>query len=784
MVQNRHRDCLVACLEIDAPDADGTAALEQPNIGGLEADCLAIAGRHDDVVIFGTGAHPDNPVALVEFHGDLAVRFDVGEVAHRVAPHMPAGGREHDLQILPIRLVLGQRQHVLNDLALGQRQQVLHRPAAGMGAGDGNAIGLHLVDLTAVREEQHRGVGVNDEDPADEILLARCHAGPALAAAPLRPIGGKRHPLDVAGVADGDDHVLALDQVLLVVLELDLLDLRAPRRREFLAHLDQLVAQDAEQPFAAGQDAEIVGDLVAELLQLGTDLFTAERRQPVEAEIEDAAGLGFGQLIASIHHLMARLVDQAHQVLDALGRPAARHQQAACRGRVGRAADQDDHLVDIGDGDRQPDQQMRAVPCLVQQIPGAPGDDFLAEGDEGGDQVAQVHQLRPPAGQRQHVDAEGGLQRREAIELVEHHLGHGIAPQLDHHADAVPVRLVANLADAFDASVAHGIGDLLDHPRLVHLIGNLGDDDRGAVLADLFEFDLAAHHDRAAAGVERRADAGPPEDQGASREIRPDDEFHQLVDRQGGIVDKGAAGVDHLAQIVRRHVGGHADGDAAGAVDQQVGEAGRQDDRLLDRAVVVRLEIDRVLVDVVQQRLGRLAHADFRVPHGGRRVVVHGAEIALAVEQRQPHGKVLRHAHHGVIDRRIAMRVIAAHDGADDIGRFPVRLVGAVAVLMHRVEDAAMHRFQAVTRIRQRPADDDAHGVIEVGALHLLFDGHRCDVAIRRPRRRRRGYIGQIRCPSGVWSGEFPRVGRGRVTAPESCNRRPWPTTRYAYLNT
>ena len=71
-----------------------------------------------------------------------------------------------------------------------------------------------------------------------------------------------------------------------------------------------------------------------------------------------------------------------------------------------------------------------------------------------------------------------------------------------------------------------------------------------------------------------------------------------------GIVDQRAAGVDQLAEIVRRDVGRHADGDAARAVDQQVGIGRRQDRRLLLALVVVRLELDRVLVDVGEQRLG------------------------------------------------------------------------------------------------------------------------------------------------------------------------------------
>ena len=74
-----------------------------------------------------------------------------------------------------------------------------------------------------------------------------------------------------------------------------------------------------------------------------------------------------------------------------------------------------------------------------------------------------------------------------------------------------------------------------------------------------------------------------------------------------GIVDQRDAGVDHLAEIVRRDVGRHADGDAAGAVDQQIGEARRQHHRLALGAVVVGLEIDGVLVDVLEQRIAGLA---------------------------------------------------------------------------------------------------------------------------------------------------------------------------------
>ena len=71
----------------------------------------------------------------------------------------------------------------------------------------------------------------------DEILVAGRHAGAALAAAALGPIGRERHALDVAGVRHGDDHVLAGDQVLVVDVGIPIEDLGPARGREGVANL-------------------------------------------------------------------------------------------------------------------------------------------------------------------------------------------------------------------------------------------------------------------------------------------------------------------------------------------------------------------------------------------------------------------------------------------------------------------------------------------------------------------------------------------------------------------
>jgi len=53
--------------------------------------------------------------------------------------------------------------------------------------------------------------------------------------------------------------------------------------------------------------------------------------------------------------------------------------------------------------------------------------------------------------------------------------------------------------------------------------------------------------------------------------------------------------------------------------------------------------------------------------------------------------KSLRHAHQRVIDRLVAVRMVFAHHIAGDARRFAIGLVPVIAILVHRIENAAMH---------------------------------------------------------------------------------------------
>jgi hypothetical protein len=66
--------------------------------------------------------------------------------------------------------------------------------------------------------------------------------------------------------------------------------------------------------------------------------------------------------------------------------------------------------------------------------------------------------------------------------------------------------------------------------------------------------------------------------------------------------------------------------------------------------------------------------------------------------------------------------MIFADDVTDDTGGLLVGLVVVVTQFLHRVEHATVHRLEAVAGIGKRAPHDHAHGVIEVGPPHLVFE--------------------------------------------------------------
>ena len=179
---------------------------------------------------------------------------------------------------------------------------------------------------------------------------------------------------------------------------------------------------------------------------------------------------------------------------------------------------------------------------------------------------------------------------------------------------------------------------------------------------------------------------------------------------------------------MRRDVGGHTDGNTAGAVHQQLRDTRRQNNRLCRTTVIVRLEIDGVFANVAHHFHGQRRQTGLRVTHSCGAVVTAGAEVTLTVDKRIAHGPRLRHAHHGVVNSAVAVRVVVTHRVRNRLCGLHIAALRAVAVVEHGVENAAVHRLETITDLRQRTANNHAHGVVDIARLHLFIDVDRANL--------------------------------------------------------
>jgi hypothetical protein len=368
---------------------------------------------------------------------------------------------------------------------------------------------------------------------------------------------------------------------------------------------------------------------------------------------------------------------------------------------------------------------------LVQVEAGPAHHDLLPVRDVVIDHQLQRERVGTVPHERKHVRAEGRLHLRVLEELVQDDAGLGVALQLDDHAHPVPVRLVPKVRDAVERSFLHEVRDLLEEAALRDHVGDLGDDDRLAVL--LVFLDRRRGADRYVAAPRGVAVHDPltPVDDGAGREIGALHDAKQVLDAARGVVDDVVDGVDDLAQVVRRDVRGHADRDAGGPVEEQVGDGGRKHDGFLAGLVVVRPHVDRFLLHVAEHLLRELGQPGFCVSLGRRSVAVHRPEVPLPVHERVAHREGLGQAYHRLVDGGRAVRVVVTGDVPGDLGGLSEGPVVEQVQLAHRDEDAAVHGLQSIADVRERARDDDRHRIVDVRIAHLVFDVDRNDFLAR-----------------------------------------------------
>ena len=307
------------------------------------------------------------------------------------------------------------------------------------------------------------------------------------------------------------------------------------------------------------------------------------------------------------------------------------------------------YLVDVLRGYDETLEYVGTLLGLAQLIFSAAYHYFVAVGHKLADEFLEVECAGTSVDEGHVVDAERGLHLGHLVELVEHHVGVGVALELDDDAHALVVALVVDVGDAVELLVGHEVGYVADELGLVDVIGYLGYDDILVVVLG-FDFGLGAYEHSAAACLIGFLDSVVAVDGAAGGEVGSHDYFCQFLYAQVGIVDQSHRCVDGVGQIVCGHVCGHAHGDARSTVHQQVGEACGKHHRLAPGVVVVRLEVDGIGIDVAEHFLAELRKAHLGVSHGRRSVAVDAAEVAVAVHQHVPHAPPLCHAGYGSVD--------------------------------------------------------------------------------------------------------------------------------------
>ena len=598
-------------------------------------------------------------------------------------------------------------------------------------------VNLELVHLARVAETQQRIVGIGDQHPGDEVFALDGGRRLAHAAAALGAVVRDRLRLGIAEMGDGDHAIFGRDQVFHGQIELAADDFRAARVAVVLANLFEFFAYDFEQAFGSVEDFDVFRDLAEQFLVVPHQLLVFETGEPVQAQVENCLGLFRREavnrvvcsLLQSVHGIetvgaagVGVGADAAEHFHDLGGYPGLREQFFLRLGRRRRSLDEFDDRVDVAERHGQAFQQMAAFPRLAQQMDGAAGDDLAPVAQESLKRAFQVEQLGLAVDKGDHVDAESRLQLGLGVQIVQHDFAHFVLAQFDDDAQAVLVGLVPQFGNAFEFLFLDEFGDAFDQPCLVDLVGDFGDDNGflAAVIVPQY-FGAGAHVDNAAAGAIGLHDSGPAVDDARGGKIRPADVFHQTVDVEFRVFQQRDSAIDDFFQVVRRNIGRHAHGDAGRAIDQQIGNARRQNVGDLFGIVVVGREVDGFLVEIGEQFLGDARHADLGVAHGRGQITVDRTEIALAVDQRITQGKILGHTDHGVINRAVPVGVVLADHVADDAGGLLVGFIVVVGQYAHGEQDAAMHGFQAVAHVGQRPAHDHAHGISEIGLPHFGF---------------------------------------------------------------
>ena len=177
-----------------------------------------------------------------------------------------------------------------------------------------------------------------------------------------------------------------------------------------------------------------------------------------------------------------------------------------------------------------------------------------------------------------------------------------------------------------------------------------------------------------------------------------------------------------LAQVVRRDARCHTDSNTHLTVKEQVRQPSRKHNRLLLASIVIVTKVNSFFIKISKELVAGTAQSSFRITTRRSGVTIHRAKVTLPLYERISHHPVLCKSHHGVINTRVAMRVVFTHHVSRNTGRLVKLTTGAQALLAHRIKNSAVHRLQPITNVRKRTINNHTHRVTKEAILHHIFD--------------------------------------------------------------
>ena len=723
-VGHHHPHETVARGKLDPADAAGVAP-HRTGVGFGKADRHPLRRGEDEFVPRPRDHGVDEFVAVAELDGNQPLRAPTLVFLERSLLHDPAAGGEHEK--LPRILEARHGAAVGHLLPLLELEEVDQRPSLGVTGELRQLEDAEREHLSVRRENEEEVMGAGDEEVLDRILFVAPGTGQPLATAALGPVGVGGRALHIPGPADRHDHRRFGDQFGHVADVTRLAtDLGAPVIPVLLGEFAELGTDHAADVRLAAEEPPEVTDLAEQLPVFAGEFLLLEIDQLPEGEAENGICLDGREAIGLRH---STLLLEHREALRAESAFEERRRRLDLReaflgfGLGAGTADDPDHLVEVCQRHEQPLEGVLAAAGLLEEVLGAPAEDCRAVTEELLEDVLEREDPRLAVNQRQEDEREGRLERGELVELVEYDVGIGVTLQFQHQPDRLlEVALVTDRRDPPDPVFIDQFGDLFLDRVARLLVGHFCDDDPGPVLAELLDRGPGPEGDRAPASGVATGQRLPPHHDPAGGEVGAGDDLQQLAEADAGIIDQRHQRPADLAEVVRGNTRRHADGDAAGAVDEEIGESPRQDHRLGVPLVVGRHVVDGVEFEVVEQHRRDRRQTGLRVPHGGRGQAGDRAEVSLLIDEHVPHVPFLGHAHERGIDDALAVRVVVAAGVAGDLGALHPRRPGGEIEVVHRHEDAALRGLEPIADVGQGPGHDDAHRIGQVAVLELLLD--------------------------------------------------------------